>query len=203
MGIDVKLIEKDRKRCDELSILLPKAIIINGDGTDQELLMEEGIERAESFVPLTGIDEENIMLNLFAKQVSEAKVITKINRMTFKNVIGKLDLGSVIYPRIITSEAIIAYVRAKNNSQNSNIETLYHMFDSRVEAIEVRVDEASAVTSKTLSELRLKKNLLVCSIYRRGKVIIPSGQDQINLGDTVIVVTTHKRFNDIKDILEK
>ena len=203
MGIDVKLIEKDRKRCDELSILLPKAIIINGDGTDQELLMEEGIERAESFVPLTGIDEENIMLNLFAKQVSEAKVITKINRMTFKNVIGKLDLGSVIYPRIITSEALIAYVRAKNNSQNSNIETLYHMFDSRVEAIEVRVDEASAVTSKTLSELRLKKNLLVCSIYRRGKVIIPSGQDQINLGDTVIVVTTHKRFNDIKDILEK
>lgn len=202
MGIDVKLIEKDRKRCDELSILLPKAIIINGDGTDQELLMEEGIERAESFVPLTGIDEENIMLNLFAKQVSEAKVITKINRMTFKNVIGKLDLGSVIYPRIITSEAIIAYVRAKNNSQNSNIETLYHMFDSRVEAIEVRVDEASAVTSKTLSELRLKKNLLVCSIYRRGKVIIPSGQDQINLGDTVIVVTTHKRFR-YKDILEK
>ena len=203
MGIDVKLIERDRKRCDELSTLLPKAIIINGDGTDQELLMEEGIERAESFVPLTGIDEENIMLNLFAKQVSEAKVITKINRMTFKNVIGKLDLGSVIYPRIITSEAIIAYVRAKNNSQNSNIETLYHMFDSRVEAIEFRVDEASAVTSKTLSELRLKKNLLVCSIYRRGKVIIPSGQDQINLGDTVIVVTTHKRFNDIKDILEK
>ena len=121
MGIDVKIIEQNKERCEELSILLPEAIIINGDGTDEEVLREEGIEYAQAFIPLTGIDEENIMLTLHAKQVSNAKLITKINRSTFKNVISKLDLGSVIYPRYITSEAIIAYVRANKNSTNSNI----------------------------------------------------------------------------------
>ena len=140
MGIDVKIIEQNKERCEELSILLPEAIIINGDGTDEEVLREEGIEYAQAFIPLTGIDEENIMLTLHAKQVSNAKLITKINRSTFKNVISKLDLGSVIYPRYITSEAIIAYVRAKKNSTNSNIETLYHMFDNRAEAIEFCVE---------------------------------------------------------------
>ena len=201
-GVSVKIIEKDRARCEELSLLLPKAIIINGDGTDEELLKEEGIQSAESFVPLTGIDEENIMLTLFARQVSNAKVVTKINHITFKNVISNLDLGSVFYPRYITSEAIIAYARAKKNSLGSNIETLYHMFDSRVEAIEFRVRNASKVTNTPLMELSLKKNLLITFINRNGSIIIPSGQDSIHVGDTVMVVTTHTGFNDIIDILE-
>ena len=201
-GVSVKIIEKDRARCEELSLLLPKAIIINGDGTDEELLKEEGIHSAESFVPLTGIDEENIMLTLFARQVSNAKVVTKINHITFKDVINNLDLGSVFYPRYITSEAIIAYARAKKNSLGSNIETLYHMFDSRVEAIEFRVRNASKVTNTPLMELSLKKNLLITFINRNGSIIIPSGQDSIHVGDTVMVVTTHTGFNDIMDILE-
>ncbi len=202
MGISVKIIENDRERCEELSILLPKAIIINGDGTDTELLKEEGIEYTESFVALTGIDEENILLTLHARQVSNAKVITKINRITFNDVINNLDLGSVVYPRYITSEAIIAYVRAKKNSMGSNIETLYHMFDHRVEAIEFRVDEESKVTNIPLMNLSLKKDLLISFIYRNGSIIIPSGQDCIQVGDTVMIVTTHTGFNDILDILE-
>ena len=201
MGISVKIIENDRARCEELSILLPKAIIINGDGTDEELLKEEGIQYTESFVPLTGIDEENILLTLHARQVSNAKIITKINRINFKDVISQLDLGSVIYPRYITSEAIIAYVRAKKDSMNSNIETLYHMFDYRAEAIEFRVDEASDVTEIPLAELSLKKDLLISFINRNGSIIIPSGQDCIKVGDTVMIVTTHTGFNDIQDIL--
>lgn len=201
MGIDVKIIEQNVKRCEELSILLPEAVIINGDGTDQELLKEAGLEQSQSFVPLTGIDEENVMLTLHAKQVSNAKVITKINRMTFKNVIGELDLGSVIYPRLITSEAIIAYVRAKKNSMNSNIETLYHLFDSRVEAIEFKVEEASEITGHPLMDLNLKKNLLVACIYRSGTAKIPSGQDMIQVGDRVIIVTTHTGFDKLTDIL--
>lgn len=201
-GVSVKIIERDRARCEELSLLLPKAIIINGDGTDEELLKEEGIQSAESFVPLTGIDEENIMLTLFARQVSNAKVVTKINHITFKNVISNLDLGSIFYPRYITSEAIIAYARAKKNSLGSNIETLYHMFDGQVEAIEFRVRNASKVTNTPLMELSLKKNLLITFINRNGSIIIPSGQDSIHVGDTVMVVTTHTGFNDILDILE-
>ena len=201
-GISVKIIESDRTRCEELSKLLPKAIIINGDGTDEDLLKEEGIEYVESFVPLTGIDEENILLTLFARQVSEAKVITKINRINFRDVINTLDLGSVVYPKYITAEAIIAYVRAKNASKDSNIETLYHMFDHRVEAIEFRVDDESGVTDIPFKDLHLKKNLLVSFINRNGDIIIPSGNDCIRLGDTVMIVTTHTGFYDIQDILE-
>ena len=214
MGISVQIIEQNKARCEELSILLPKAVIINADGSDEEVLFEEGIENVESFIPLTGIDEENIMLTLHAKQVSNAKVITKINRITFKNVINSLDLGSVIYPKYITSEAIIAYVRAKNDSMestdsnsagssasDSNIETLYHMFDHRVEAIEFRVTKSSAVTGKPLAELKLNDEILISFINRNGTIIIPSGQDCILEGDTVMIVTTHTGFTDIQDIL--
>lgn len=201
MGISVKIIESNRARCEELSIKLPKAIIINGDGTDQELLLEEGIETIESFVPLTGIDEENILLTLFAKQVSNAKVITKINRINFKSVISSLDLGSVLYPRYITAESIIAYVRAKRNSIGSNIETLYHLFDHQAEAIEFKLESASAVTGIPLADLPLKKNLLISFIHRNGKIIIPSGKDTMEPGDTVMIVTTHTGFDNIEDIL--
>ncbi len=202
MGISVKIIESDKIRCEELSILLPKAIIIHGDGTNPDLLKEEGIEYTESFIALTGIDEENILLTLHARQVSNAKVITKINRLAFKDVISHLDLGSVFYPRYITAEAIIAYVRAMKNSMDSNIETLYHMFDHRVEAIEFRVYEPSKVTNIPLMNLSLKKDLLISFISRNGSIIIPSGQDSIQVGDSVMIVTTHTGFNDILDILE-
>lgn len=204
VGIGVKIIEKDKKRCEELSILLPKAVIINGDGTDEELLKEEGIEDVESFIPLTGSDEENILLTLYANQASdvEAKVITKINRLTFNSVISKLELGSVIYPRYITTEAIVAYVRAKSASRSNNIETLYHLYEQKVEAIEFRVNEENRVTNVPLMNLDLKEDLLISFINRHGKIIIPSGQDCIKAGDTVMIVTTQKGLVDISDILE-
>jgi trk system potassium uptake protein TrkA len=204
MGIDVKIIEIDKDRCEKLSILLPKAVIINGDGTDQDVLKEEGLKNVESFVALTGIDEENILLTLHARNESNAKTITKINRSNFKEVISTLDLGSVFYPSNITAEAITAYVRAKSNTRSvnsSNIETLYHMFDSRAEAIEFKVDTESEVTGVPLKDLKLKKNLLVSFIYRNGTVIIPSGMDTIEVGDSAMIVTTHTGFNDIRDIL--
>ena len=202
-GISVKIIEKDREKCEQLSIHLPKAIIINGDGTDESTLLEEGIETVESFVPLTGLDEENILLTLYAKKVSNAKVVTKINRSSFKEVINGLDLGSVVYPRYITAEAIIAYARAKKDSMGSNIETLYHLFDSRAEAIEFRIGESSPVTDIPLKDLNLRKNMLLCFINRKGTIIIPSGNDCIKKGDTVMIMTTHTGFNDIQDIINK
>ena len=181
--------------------MLPKAIIINGDGTNEEPLKEEGIADVDAFVPLTGIDEENIVLTLFANLKSDAKVITKIDRINFKDVISQLNLGSVVYPRYITSEAIIGYVLAKKASMGSDIESLYHMFDNRVEAIEFRIDKPSDVTNIPLMELDLKKGLLIAFINRKGSIIIPSGQDCIKVGDTVMIVTTHSGFSDIGDIL--
>ena len=200
-GIDVCLIDKDKERCEEIATLLPKVVVINGNGVDEDLLTEEGIQSAESFVTLTGSDEENILLTVHAKQFSNAKLVTKINKIRFKDAINNLDIGSVIYPRYITSEAIIAYVRAKNASKGSNVETLYHLFDHRVEAVEFKIDKESKVTNTPIMKLKLKDNLLICFIFRRGKVIIPSGQDCIFPGDSVMIVTTHTGFNDISNIL--
>ena len=201
MGISVKIIEKEKENCESLSVKLPKAIIINGDGTDPDILKEEGIETVQSFIPLTGIDEENIMLTLYAKQVSKAKVVTKINRVNYKQVINNLDLGSLVYPKYITSEAIIAYVRAKKNSMGSNIETLYHMFDSRVEAIEFIVEENSKVSGVPIKDMKLKKDVLISFIKHNGHIIIPTGNDEIEDGDTVMIVTKNTGFTGIDDIV--
>lgn len=201
-NINVKIIEMNAARCEELSILLPKALIIHGDGGDEALLREEGIEEVESFVPLTGLDEENILLTLFARKCSNTKVITKINRSTFNDVIDDMDLGSVIYPRYMTSETILAYVRAMQNSIGSSIETLYHIFDNRAEAIEFKVEKDSPVIGKPIMELSLKDELLLACLNRNGKIIIPRGSDVIQPGDRVIIVTTHTGFCDVRDILK-
>ncbi|MBQ4087357.1 MAG: Trk system potassium transporter TrkA [Clostridia bacterium] len=202
MGIDVKIVEMDMHRCEILSELLDDAIIVCGDGTDEQLLAKEGIDRYESFVALTGMDEENILLTLHAKQNPTTKVITKVNRINFGNVLESLELGSVIYPKYITAETIIAYVRAKHNSMGSNIETLYHVFDDRAEAIEFRITQESEVVGVPLKNLKMKKNLLIACISRKGKVMIPGGNDEIQIGDTVIVVTMQTGFNEIDDVLE-
>ncbi|MCR4567930.1 MAG: Trk system potassium transporter TrkA [Pseudobutyrivibrio sp.] len=200
--INVRIIERNKERCEELSIALPKATIINGDGGDESLLHEEGIEYVESFVPLTGIDEENILLTLYANQVSNAKVVTKVNRVNFDNVLSQLNLGSVVYPRHITAESIIAYVRAKSASgDGTDILTLYHLFDQKVEAIEFNISEQSQATGVPFSALQFKDNVLIAFINRNGTIIIPSGSDTIEVGDTVMVVTTHSGFGNILDTL--
>lgn len=203
MRIDVKIIEKDKNRCEVLSEELPDATIINGDGIDRSLLMEEGLATAEAFVALTNLDEENVFLAMFAKTVSQAKLVAKVNRLAFDDVIDSLDIGSVIYPKYITADYILQYVRAMQNSIGSNVETLYHILDNHAEALEFSIRDNSPVVGVPLSELNLKKNLLVGSLNRNGKVKIPRGNDTIQVGDTVIIVTTHKGLKDISDILEK
>lgn len=203
MKIDVKIIEKDKVRCEVLSELLPDATIINGDGTDRSLLLEEGLVRTEAMVALTSLDEENVFLALFAKTVSKAKLVAKVNRLAFDDIIDNLDIGSVIYPKYITADYILQYVRAMQNSIGSNVETLYHLLDNQAEALEFAIHENSPVVGKPLSELNLKKNLLVGCLNRGGIVRIPRGHDTIQVGDTVIIVTTHKGLRDISDILEK
>ena len=203
MRIRVKIVEKDRKRCEVLNELLQNTLIINGDGTDRKLLMEEGLTTTESFVTLTNMDEENVFLALFAKEKSNAKLITKVNRIAFDELISKLDLGSLIYPKYITADYILQYVRAMQNTIGSNVETLYHILDSRAEALEFVIREDSEVTGIPLMNINLKKNLLIGCINRGGEIHIPRGQDCIQKGDTVIVVTSQKGLHDIRDILRK
>lgn len=203
MNIDVRIVENDRDRCEELSLLLPDATIICGDGTDKQLLMEEGLPQAESFVTLTGLDEENILLSLFAQANSHAKLVTKVTKIAFTEIINNLDIGSVIYPKHLTADYILQYVRAMSNSIGSNVETLYQILDNRAEALEFAIHETSDVTDIPLSDLTLKSNLLIGSINRGGKTWIPRGQDTIQVGDTVIIVTTQKGLGDIRDILKR
>lgn len=201
MGVQVKIVDKSKERCEELCELLPDAMIILGDGTDRDLLLEEGMEKAESFVSMTNFDEENIILSLFAKSRSRAKIITRVHRIAYDEIIDSMDLGSIVYPKHITAESIIKYVRAMDNSMGSNIETLYRLNDNRVEALEFLIREDCPLIGKPLQELKLKKNILVCSINHNGSIQTPSGQSVMSVGDTVVVVTTTTGFHDIRDIL--
>ena len=202
MGIRVKVIENDKDRCLQLSNLLPKANILYGDGTDETLLLSEGLHNTQSVVSLTNFDEENLLISLFAMKHSNAKIIAKVNRITFNDIINELDIGSVVYPKYLTANYILKYVRATQNAQGSNVETLYKILDKRAEALEFCIRENSPVVGVPLMELNLKDNLLLCCINHKGKIIIPRGQDSIQVGDTVMVVTTNTGLRDIRDILK-
>lgn len=199
-GMDVKILERDFTRCEFLSERLPRATIINADGTDRDVLMEEGIADAESFASLTDFDEENILLSLYAGTQTKGKIITKVNRVNYGGLVDSLPVGSLIYPRDITATAILRYVRAMQNSLGSNVETLYQLRGA--EALEFRVHGESALTKVPLEQLNLRANLLIACINRAGDIILPYGRDVILPGDTVIVVTTNTGLKDLRDIME-
>lgn len=200
-GISLKLIEKDPKRCEKLCTALPEVTVICGDAADQQILLEEGLENANSFAALTNLDEENIMLSLFARVKGCKKLVTKINRIDFFDVIKQLDLDSIIYPKNITSELIVSYVRAMKNTIGSNVQTVYSIIKGKAEAAEFLIKDTSPVLGKPLMELKFKPNVLVAVILRGNRVIIPRGSDVIEKNDSVIVVSDI-RPHDISDILD-
>ncbi len=201
-GTSVTVIEPDVTQCEELSIRWPEVKVLNGDPTDKSLLMEAGIEHMGAVAALTGHDEENILLSLFAKSACQGKTITKINRIEFDEVISRLDLDSTVYPKHITAEIIARYVRATQNSMGSNMETLYHVIKDQVEAAEFVVRESSAITEVPLAELKFKPDVLIGAIIHEGQVLIPRGSDVIRPGDTVIVVSKLLTLHDLTDILK-
>lgn len=203
MGIRVKIIDKSIERCERLCELLPKAEVICGDASEQSMLMEEGMERTASFVAVTNMDEENILLSMLAKKRTDAKVITKINNVAFNEVIGGLDLDTIVCPKNVTAEYIVRFVRAMKNSIGSNVETLYRIIEDKAEALEFVIRKQSDVVDKPLEQLKIKKNIVVACIYRNRKVIIPRGYDSLQVGDSVIIVTTNTGLNDIDDIISR
>ncbi|MBQ1546682.1 MAG: Trk system potassium transporter TrkA [Clostridia bacterium] len=199
---NVKLIEKDTHRAHELSDLLPKANVINEDALNEDMLMREGIEKMEAVVTLMNLDEENIMLSLYVRQNTKAKCITKVERIVFDKIVDTMPLDSVIRPRELTAEAIVRYVRAVKNSEGSNVESLYKLCDGKAEALEFRVTSKNTrIIGHQLQTIKFKKNLQIGCIKRRGRVIIPKGQDTIEPEDFVVVVTTHKGLQRIEDVL--
>lgn len=200
-GMSVKLIEKDPARCEELCEMLDDVTIINGDASDQNILLEAGLENTGAFVALTNLDEENILLSLFARSACSCKLVTKINRIDFGDVINHLDLDTIIYPKNITSDNIVRYVRAMRSSIGSNMETLYNVIKGKVEAAEFIIKDDSPVVDVPLMEMSLKPNVLVAAILRDKKVIIPRGHDSLQIGDAVIIVSSQLALHDITDIL--
>lgn len=201
LGIAVKIIEKNPDRCRELSEELPSATVVNGDGSDEAFLREERLDTMDSFVALTNLDEENILLALLAKKKVSRKVVTKINREQLNEVIHNLELDSVVYPKLLTAQKILRYSRATKNSIGSNVKTLYRLYDDKAEALEFAITENSKITGIPLRQMKLKKGLLISAITRNDKLLIPDGQTEILPGDSMIVVTTHLGLQDAQNIL--
>ena len=190
LGIRVKIVEQDEAVCEELSEVLPKAQILCGDGTDQELLLEEGIGAADACVALTGVDEENIIVSMFAAGQNVKKIITKVNRASLLGMLNTLGIESAVSSRTVTGERIVGYVRGLSNSQGSSIQTLYRLLDGRMEALEFAVRENAPFVGKTFQQLTFRAGVLIVGIVREGKLTHPQGSDSMQPGDLVTVVTT-------------
>ncbi len=201
-GMNIKIIEKDKQRCEELASSLIKVSVVNGDPRNNDLMLEEGISRADAFLAMTEYDEENILLSLYAKREGAGKLVTRINRVDYDDVIRPLELDTTVYPKSITAEQIVRYARAMKSKLTSNFETMYTIMKGRIEAAEFRITESSAITGKQLSQLSFKSGVLVAAILREDSVIIPRGYDSIEVGDTVIVVYEATSIHDITDVLK-
>ena len=200
--MNIKVIESDIAKCDEISSAFPHVTVVHGDTTNQELMAEEGIGRVGAFLALSDSDEENMILSLHAKEKTKGKIITKVTRMDYDSVIDRLDLDTVIYPKTIVSDMIIRYVRSAKNTRGSNMETLYNVIKDEVEASEFFIRKPSEIVGVPISKLRFKKNVLIAAILRQGEVIMPRGYDTIEMGDSVVIVSKVTGLQDVTDILE-
>ena len=200
-GIKLRIIEKDKDSAELLAAEFPSATVIKADTADQNILLEEGVDRTGAFIALTDIDEENVILSLFARSKGKAKVVTKIKRIDYDEVLQKLDLDTVIYPKNITADKIIGYVRSTGNTRGSNMETLYNVIEGKIEAAEFIIKENCKLVGVPLSEMKIRDKALIGAILRQNKVIIPRGNDTIQVGDSVILVSQDIDVYDVTDIL--
>ena len=198
----VKLIENNMQKAEELAEALPRVTVICGNGTQHDLLIEEGIEALDAFIALTDIDEENMIVSMFAKKKKVRKTITQIKSDDLYGMLNDLGIENNVSPKQIVADMIIRYIRALANTVGSNVLTLYRLVNNQVEALEFSAKNQERFYNKPLKELTLKKNCLIACIIRQNEVIIPGGNSQIQQGDNVVVVTTHKNFDDLADVFE-
>lgn len=203
-GIQVKIIENNPKRCLELSRKLPEATIIESDGSDEEVLIEEGIESIDALVALTGLDEENIVISLYGKQMNAKKTVAKVTRMNFVHVLDQLDIDSVISPKNIIAGHILRFIRAKNNKDDdSSVKTLHRLVNDDVEAMEFVVTPQSRFLDKKVSEVQLKDNVLIAAISRERGFVIPKGDTEIRLKDHIVFITTDRNICCLNDLVRR
>lgn len=202
-GIKVKIIEQNKEKCNKLNEMLPNVSLIHGDGTNYNLLIEEGLHVTDGFVALTGMDEINVITSMYAQSVSVPKTVTKVNRISYADILPRTGIESVVSPKDITTHRIVQYVRAMQNSfGSSNVETMHKIVNNKVEALEFRIKKPAKYLDIPFKDLHFKKNVLVASIIRKGKYILPDGEQKIQLNDRIIIVTTIKNIDDLEDVFE-
>ena len=200
--IKVTLIERDKKRCEELSKTLTDTVIIHGDASDKNVLEEEGLKDFDAFVALTNMDEENIMLSLYAKTICKGLVITKVDHVNYDTMLNSMGINPIISPKRIIANEIVAYVRAFANANGNNISGLYRIMNDKAEVICFDVRKEGSFIGKPIKDLDILDNTLVCAIIRNGNMIVPGGNDTIQLNDRVLISTTHFGLTDIGEILK-
>ena len=200
----MKIIEKDYARCEKLTELLPEATIIHGDATDHDLLIEEGIESADALIALTGMDEENIIMALFAKTQNVPKIVAKVNEDSRAQMVEGLGIDSIVSAKSVTADAILSYVRARRKSiKSANVETLYRLVEGKVEALEFLIRQECEYTDIPLKDLPIKPEYLIACIGRKGRIVIPGGDDCIQVGDSVVIVTTERGTEDLREMFRR
>ncbi|MGI5977169.1 MAG: Trk system potassium transporter TrkA [Candidatus Limivicinus sp.] len=202
-GMDVILIEKDHKRCEELCDLIPRAHIVCGDATRADVLMEEGISNTDAFVALTGDDGDNIITSMYAQSCNVGKIVVNVSHEHFSEILEQSGLESIVTPKAIVAQQLARYVRALSSSVGSSMETLYRLADGKAEALEFKVSKNSKCVGRKLRELKLRPNTIICAVIRGSRSIIPDGSTSIEAGDHAVVVqSAGQRTNDLDEIVE-
>lgn len=201
VGCNVKLIEKRKERCLELLEEFEDAVIIQGDGSDHELLISEGLDQHDAFIALTDNDEENVIMSMFASGQGVKKVIPKVNRMNLGLILEKLGLESTITPKNIVADEIIQYVRAIQNTYGSNVESMIHLVDECVEVLEFRAKSSCKFLDKPLRSLKLKDGIIIGYITHQGVSELANGNSTVRLGDTVLIITRLNGLRELNDVL--
>ena len=203
IGMKPVILEKEADIAEEFNQLLPDVLVLNADGTNRDVLEEEGLDTADAFISLTGTDEVNILMGMYAEREGVPKVVTKISKNSMIDLIDADRVGSIVCPRDIVTSRVISYVRAAESAGSSNVETVYRISEQSAEALEFIVKEKhDDLTGIPLRDLRFREGILICAILRNRSVIIPRGNDTIEQGDHVIIATTLKQLTDLSMILK-
>lgn len=200
-AVQVKLIEADAKRATFFSQEFPKLHVVHGDGTSRDTLLEEGVEYYQAVATLTGVDEENIITSLFVEGLKGPKTITKVNRTNLLSIINDDQLSTIVTPKSIAVDSMMHFVRGRKNAQDSSLEALHHIAHGKVETLQFNLVDHSPLTDKPINQLTLKSDVLIMALIRSGKAIFPTGEDQIQVGDKVIVATLQTNIQQISDLL--
>ena len=201
--IDTKVIEINPERARFFSEKFPNLYIVQGDGTAKDILLEESAPHYDAVATLTGVDEENIITSMFLDRVGVHKNITKVNRTSLLEIIHAPDFSSIITPKSIAVDAIMHFIRGRVNAQYSDLQAMHHLANGQIETLQFHIKEANKMTAKPLSQLKLKKGVLIAAIIRKGKTIFPTGEDMLEVGDQLLVTTLLPNITKIYDLIER